>query len=371
MAAKEKTKATRKERQLAVRIVIEGARSPQDLFGELTGAADQQYAQARSKYVAFAKLTHPDSVSGDGEVFAKLSLLWEQAERLIRSGSYNEGGLTGLTVRTRKGATYTIGSKIASGSISDVHRLPIGWIKIARHPRDNDLLKNEVRLLRRIRESTADEHLIYLPEPVDSFAIRDSRNHQRQATVFAPLHAGIPADADKWVTLKHVHSVIPAVHPKDAAWMWRRLLTAISLAHDAGVVHHAVVPDNVLILPPEHGVVLIDWCYAREFGQPPLAIDPKYRYWYPTEVTPRKEPSRTETDVHLAGMTMWDLLGGNLATGWFPDSVPAAIRAHLRACTLQNVNTRPSDVLGVLNSFNEIIERLWGKRTFRMFELPT
>lgn len=355
---------------------IDSARIPSDLFGELKGDPDEQMVKARALYLSLAKLTHPDAASnGDREeatrLFARLSELWEQTQKLIASGSYNDGGLTGLVVRTKRGVSYTIGGRIATGDIADVHALVGGVvIKVARHPRDNDLLRAEAATIKAIRKETADKHLIYLPQVLDSFGIRDATHHERAANVFAPLHAGKPEDADKWISLADVHRLVPAVNPRDAAWIWRRMLSAISLAHDMGYVHHAVLPEHVLILPPEHGVVLIDWCYARPFDAPPVALVPNYRDWHPEEVI-AKGGSRPETDIAMAARTMIRILGGDGFTIPPEISVPTPIRAHLRACTLPKASMRPGDALGVLKSFDDILWRLWGKRQFREFKLPT
>jgi hypothetical protein len=45
-------------------------------------------------------------------------------------------------------------------------------------------------------------------------------------------------------TLAQVRAAYPrGVDPRDAAWMWRRLLVAVGAAHRAGVIHGAVLPE--------------------------------------------------------------------------------------------------------------------------------
>src|SRR5664279_3242292 len=78
------------------------------------------------------------------------------------------------------------------------------------------------------------------------------------------------------------------IDPLHVAWMWRRVLVAIAHGHDNNVVHGAVVPEHIMILPEQHGVVLADWCYAsiREPGeifQQILAIVPARKDFYPEE----------------------------------------------------------------------------------------
>lgn len=354
-------------------LAINKARVPRDLFGDLSGNSSQQLAQAKMLYLRLAKLIHPDSNNGDRaestRLFSRLADLWEQTQSLIATGSYDDGGLTGLVVRTKRGVEYTIGGRIANGDISDVHVCGDGWIKVSRHPRNNDLLRAEAANLKTVRGTTSDKYLVYLPDLVDSFRIKDATNHERVANVFSPLHVGTPEHQNKWVSLSDIHRIIPALKERDAAWMWRRLLTAISLAHDAGYVHHAVLPEHVMILPPEHGVVLIDWCYSRPVGASPVALIPSYRKWYPEEVI-AKEPSRTETDIAMAAQTIVMSLGGSIED-FLPKTVQPSIRAHLRACTLPKASMRPGNAKQILDSFDEIIWRLWGKRLFHEFVVPT
>ena len=76
-------------------------------------------------------------------------------------------------------------------------------------------------------------------------------------------HANLIGALGGFRSLAEVRSAFPAgLDPRDAAWMWRRLLVAIGAAHRAGVIHGAVLPEHVLIHPAEHGLVLVDWCYS-------------------------------------------------------------------------------------------------------------
>jgi hypothetical protein len=54
-------------------------------------------------------------------------------------------------------------------------------------------------------------------------------------------------------SLAVVRTAFPAgIDPRDAAWIWRRLLDAVGAAHRAGVIHGAVLPEHVMIHPAEH-----------------------------------------------------------------------------------------------------------------------
>jgi hypothetical protein len=345
------------------------ARVPQDIFGELPADPNEALAAASRLYRRLARETHPDVAAGDAAAFSRLSDLWELARKLIAAGEYGKPGLAGRTVKA-KARQYVIEERLWQGSIADIHRCSHGLMRIAHRPRDNDLLRAEAMTLRRVRKSTKDELQVYLPDLIDSFAIRDAGSKERQANVFRPLLANDPRNADSWFNLAQLARMFSTgVDPRDAAWIWRRMLICIGIAHDAGYVHHAALPTGFMIQPPEHGVVLMDWSFAVERGAKPLAILPEYRAWYPDEVAERGA-SNPATDIYMAALCAIRLMGGDPQKRLLPERVPRQIRAYFRACTLISVRKRPDDARRLLESFDDIIHRVWGPRAFRPFPLP-
>jgi hypothetical protein len=65
------------------------------------------------------------------------------------------------------------------------------------------------------------------------------------------------------------------------------------------------------------------------------------------------------------------LLGStNPAAGVSPRSTPTQLRAFFKACTLKKQNMRPDDAWELKETFDDLIERLWGPRRFRPFYMP-
>src|SRR6185369_10951168 len=171
---------------------------------------------------------------------------------------------------------------------------PEGHLKLGRDPSVNDLLAREAAALRRMAEHGDPRYLPYVPRLVETFRHRSASGPTRRANVIATSASRLHSLAE--VQLKRPHGL----DPRDAAWMWRRLLVAIGLAHRAGVVHGAIVPQHVLIEPDEHGVVLIDWCYsASDPAEHIAAIVPGHRDDYPPEVLDRGTPG-PYTDIYMA-----------------------------------------------------------------------
>ena len=164
-------------------------------------------------------------------------------------------------------------------------------------------------------------------------------------------------------TLAQVKAAYPdGLDPRDAAWMWRRLLVAIGLARQAGLIHAAVLPEHVLIHPGEHGLVLVDWCYSvpAPAGRA-VAVPGKYASWYPAEVLDR-QPIGPDLDIYLATKCLTDLIG---------DDLPPPLAAFARGCTLPNRKRRPDDAWRLLGELDEVFERLYGARKFRPFTMPS
>ena len=204
---------------------VEAARGPHDLFG----------ADAARAYRRLAQLTHPDTCPGDGRAaraFAKLTALWRQ---------HQDGH----------------GVLVARGDIANLYQVADGLLKLARDPADNDLMRAETVALAALRTRVEPRFQAYFPGLVRAQRRRDPGSGvERRATVIAGL-AGFRS-------LAEVRGAFPGgLDPRDAAWMWRRLLVALGAAHRAELIHGAVLPEHVMIHPGEHGLVLIDWCALR------------------------------------------------------------------------------------------------------------
>jgi serine/threonine protein kinase len=197
----------------------------------------------------------------------------------------------------------------------------------------------------------------YAPRLIESFTHEDPATGVRRA-------ANVLARQRGFVSLAEVARAYPrGVDPRDAAWMWRRLLAGLGWAHRAGIVHGAVLPPHVLIHPAEHGLVLVDWCYSVATipagGRIP-ALVAAYRSEYPPEV-PSKEAAGPATDIYLATRTMRGLIGEN---------APAAMRRFADGCLYAAPRMRPQDAWKLLAELDELLEHLYGPRRFREFAMP-
>lgn len=303
--------------------LIEAANGPGDLFGH----------DAARCYRRLARLTHPDACPGDSRAagaFARLAALWQQHQE-------------------------ECGPLIAKGDIANLYRMRQGLLKLARDPADNDLMRREATALTQLQAGTCPRFRAYFPPLLKAQRRRDPRSGiERHANVIGWL-AGFR-------NLAEVRAAFPGgVDPRDAAWMWRRLLVAIGAAHRGGLIHGAVLPEHVMIHPGEHGLVLVDWCYS---GPAPASRVPaalrRYRHWYPPEIL-AGQMAGPDTDIWLATRCMTGLIGSLM---------PTRMASFANGCMLANPRRRPGDAWQLLSEFDGLLERLYGPRTFRPFAMP-
>jgi hypothetical protein len=230
-------------------------------------------------------------------------------------------------------------------------------LKIPRNPADNDLLEREGTALEWLARHGEPRFRPYIPTLLESFPHVDPADP-----------AGVPRQVNAllrlegFITLATLRDAFPqGLDPRDAAWIWRRLLVALGHAHRTGVRHGAVLPEHILVHLDEHGLVLTDWCYATTGPRAPApALVERHRHRYPPEVAARR-PVTEATDIHLASHCIAELMG---------DLAPRELRAFLAGCMLPAEARRPHDAWKLLAELDQLLERLYGPRTFRALQLP-
>lgn len=311
-------------------------------------------AEAARSYRLLARLLHPDTAppgrtAQATAAFARLTAAWRDHER------DREEALTGPLHR------YVLGPALATGDLADLRagrydhdgERHEAVLKIPRQPRDNDLMEHEADVLTRLDTVAEVRHRAYAPRLIESFRHRADDGTERRVNVLAPLTG--------FRTLAEVAAAHPGgLDPRDAAWMWRRLLTGLGWAHRAGLVHGAVFPEHVLIHPELHGLVLVDWCYATAIGTDVPVLVLRHADSYPPEAAEHL-PASPATDIHLASHCVRRLMG---------ERAPGPLRAFLRGCTLPSQTARPQDAWQLLAELDDLLERLYGPRAFRPFTMP-
>jgi serine/threonine protein kinase len=334
---------------------VESAKTPSDLFAD----ADK----ARSTYRRLARIIHPDANHSEQravDAFAKLSRMWDE---------YN-GKSTGPRVAApatnaphsviyeTKRHTFFVGdlakrteyANIYPAEYMDesIHRYAA--LKMPRSPKNNDLIENEVTALKTLKDSVPAQYQMYHPTTIDTFMHRDKvSGKQRRAIVTNALPG--------FVSLREVLDAYPkGIPPRQVAWIARRLWIALDTAHEAGIAHGAVFPENVMIHGTDHGVVLIEWSYSQPLKSKLQAAVPRYQKedWYGPGLTRRLDH---RLDVRLAAKTLAALLGEQDARRF---------RAFFNGCQVASTPTAGQ----LFGEFDELLTEVYGERKYVPFEMP-
>jgi hypothetical protein len=313
---------------------------------------------------------HPDHVGRDEQklahdVFNSLTTMYEQAKSALENGKYNAefSARSSKTFVLHAGSqTYTLYEDVSyEGDFSDVH---IGhttegkevYAKIALDPTYNQYLEHEVVIYKSMNTNGNTDALRYVPELLDSLLVELGGSRKVRVNIFR--------HESRYVSLTEIRNVYPnGLHPKDAAWIWRRVIGQTLTAVMHNVVHGAIVPDHTLVHPVSHDPVYIGWTHSvvdpeTTSNKLTTRVD-RWSAWYPEEILNREAPTHA-TDVYMAGKTMIYLLGGNTESNSMPKAVPREIQRIVRACVSLDAGSRPHGHV-VLQKFTKTIHRLWGK----------
>jgi hypothetical protein len=343
---------------------LAGAKQPSDVFGELAGDAGRGLKQ---RYRQLAVIAHPDSNPGRAAesqaAFHELRHWHELAQREIARGSY--GRAPRISIATARGSYVGHGAPIA-GDLCDLFPTEGGepaLIKLARSPRNNDLLEAEASALARVERELAGQPLrAHFPTLLEAVLVRGAGGEQRRANVLRHER--------EYVSLADVIAAYPqGVHPADAAWMFNRVLAALASAHELGLVHGAVLPPHVLVRLSDHNGVLLDWCYSVEVGEALKALSRPHAPHYPPEV-PARAPATPATDTYMAAALLARLLGGDAAGRGLPPTVPQPLAALIRAALLPSPQRRFTGAWQLFDAFGEVVGALYGPPRFRSFRMP-
>jgi serine/threonine-protein kinase len=164
-------------------------------------------------------------------------------------------------------------------------------------------------------------------------------------------------------TLTQIIDKMGGLEGEHVAWISERILNILKYLHFNGVVHGDVKPQNIIVQPETHGVVLVD--YGLSLIRPSAKSDSKgyTPHFAAPEQVKGGSPIIPETDLYSLGMTMIYALGGNIETKQVPKDTPDNLCAFIKSLIKFEVLSRPNWEKRDLHAdFQEIRTKDFGRK---------
>lgn len=144
-------------------------------------------------------------------------------------------------------------------------------------------------------------------------------------------------------TFEQIVSKNGKTDPIHVAWIAERLLNVLMYLHFNGVVHGDVKPQNIIVQPNSHQIVLVD--FGLSMVKPTRTSDSKGHtplFCAPEQL--QALPLVPESDFYSLGMTMLYALSGDAdvaARLEVPENVPDPLCKFIKRLLVRSVNNRP------------------------------
>lgn len=173
-------------------------------------------------------------------------------------------------------------------------------------------------------------------------------------------------------TLEQIVEKAGKIEAETTAWIAERILNALLYLHHHGVIHGDIKPQNVIIQPNTHSVVLVDFGLAMV---KPGGSDKSLGYT-PLFAPPEQISGKTllpASDYYSLGMLMlYALNGGNankrVERKEIPASVPDAMANFIASLIKKDILARPQDNL--FEEFVKVRQKAFGRTRSGMKNIP-
>lgn len=290
-------------------------------------------AVIHAAYKELMKVYHPDVMNGNGEMAKRINEAFETLGNVDRRKEYD--ALLEKSGASLIGGKYRVIEKIAEGGFGRTYK--------AEHVLSGKLvcIKDCFNLDPQLQQILVEEaqavwDLRHYSLPV----MRDIVELENGG--LALVMSYIPGlTLEKVVEkLKSSKKKLSAEH---VAWIAERALNALKYLHLHGVVHGDVKPQNIIIQPESHMIVLVD--FGLSAVKPTSTSTSK---GYTVLFSPPEEiagkPLLPESDLYSLGMTMLFALSGDyecVEKVRVPATVPDPLCRFIRRLIVRDVRSRP------------------------------
>lgn len=319
----------------------------QNLYEILEVSPKARTSIIQAAYRTLMQEYHPDKSNGDEKIAKELNnakeILLDDNKRAKYDNKRNN--LEGVII-----GNYKVLELIAEGGFGKTYKgehVKRGYPICIKHA--NEISPQDEEILMQEAEAIWDLRHYGIPAVRDLIDVGDGS--------FALIMSYIPGP-----TLEQVIDKTGHLDAEDVCWITERSLNVLKYLHYNGVVHGDVKPQNIIIQPESHNIVLVDYGLS--------AIRPKNsnsnKGYTPVFASPEQQRGGTilpESDFYSLGKTMVYALGGDLAGNRVPEDVPDSLCKFMKKLLAYEVISRPNwEKEDLLDTFQDLRIKTFGRR---------
>lgn len=170
-------------------------------------------------------------------------------------------------------------------------------------------------------------------------------------------------------TLEKIVEKAGGLDAEHVLWITERTLNVLKYLHYNGVVHGDVKPQNIIIQPESHNLVLVD--YGLSLIRP--TKESKSVGYTPYFASPEQEKGNLllpESDFYSLGMTMIYALGGDVERKKVPQSTPEPLCDFIKKLLVKDILYRPNwEKEDLCETITELRFKMFGRKHSGMKKL--
>src|SRR3989338_8358848 len=174
-------------------------------------------------------------------------------------------------------------------------------------------------------------------------------------------------------TLEQIVEKAGRLDSEHVAWITERMLNALMYLHHHGVIHGDVKPQNVIIQPESHTVVLVDFGLSVVKQTSHMASKGFTPHYAPPEEV-AGQPLLPESDFYSLGMTMIYALSGDhdhVARGNVPKGVPEELCGFIKRLIVRDLLGRPQwQEENLFEEIQKLRVKVFGRSRSGMKKIP-
>jgi len=320
---------------------------PKNYYGLLEVSPRARASIINSAYRTLAKETHPDSPGGDLARFRAITAAYDVLSNADKRAEYDTGLRPGVGTVI---GNYEVESVIAEGGFGTTYK--------GRH-----VITEEPVCIKHCSEVSVMHDAVLIAEAKSiwdmcHYALPAMRDMQRlEDNSLALIMSYIPGP-----TLEQVVEKAGKLEPEDVAWITDRILNVLLYLHHHGIVHGDLKPQNVIVQPDQHSLVLVD--FGLTLVKPTSST--KSMGYTPYFAPPEQIDGNTllpASDFYSLGMIMiYTLSGGDMKAVEklkVPTTAPDALCSFIKRLIVKDVLARPQGDLW--EEFREVRKKAFGR----------